>query len=121
MKNNRVWFRFILFYTEVAPTDPWCNISRLYLDGKNMRRHCQIKNLHASGIFTLSESERLTNLQKLQLKKLFLQCVFYTCNLLRWMFFNPCDNWKTLFLIKVCRYFDIFSKAILLISLKQVF
>ena len=22
----RAWFRFILFYTEFAPTDPWCNI-----------------------------------------------------------------------------------------------
>ena len=51
----------------------------------------------------------------------FLQCVCYRCNLLRWMFFVPCDNWKTLFFLKVCRYCEIFSTAILSFSLKQVF
>ena len=54
-------------------------------------------------------------------KKFLLQCVCYKCNLLRWMFLVPCDNWKTLFFLKVCRYCEIFSTAILSFSLKQVF
>ena len=45
-------------------------------------------------------------------KKFFLQYVCYWCNLLRRMFFVPCDNWKTLFFLKVCRYYEIFSTAI---------
>ena len=51
----------------------------------------------------------------------FLQCVCYRCNLLRWMFFVPCDSWKTLFFLKVCRYCEIFTTAILPFSLKKVF
>ena len=51
----------------------------------------------------------------------FLQYVCYRCNLLRWMFFIPCDSWKTLFFLRVCRYCEIFSTAILSFSLKQVF
>ena len=54
-------------------------------------------------------------------KKCFLQCVCYRCNSLQGMFFIPCGNWKTLFFIKFCRYFEISSSALLLLSLKQVF
>ena len=54
-------------------------------------------------------------------KNFFLRCVCYRCNLLRWMFFVPCDNWKLLFFLKVCRYCDIFSTVILSFYLKQVF
>ena len=86
---------------------------------KSKRRLVQTK-VHFK-FFNLSESKRLTNLQKQQLQKNFLQCVCYRCNLLRWMFFVPCDNWKTLFFLKVCRYSEIFSTAILPFSLKQVF
>ena len=32
-----------------------------------------------------------------------------------------CGNWNTLFLINVCRYFEILPTAILLLSWKQVF
>ena len=71
--------------------------------------------------FNLSEPKRLTNLQKKQLQNYFLQCVCYRCSLLRWMFFVPCDSWKTLFFLKVCRYCEIFTTAILSFSFKQVF
>ena len=71
--------------------------------------------------FNLFKSKRLTNLQKQQLQTIFLQCVCLWCNLLRWMFFVPYDNWKTFFFLKVCRYREIFSTAILSFSLKQVF
>ena len=37
------------------------------------------------------------NVNNLQTFKSFLQCVCYRCNLLRWMLFVSCDNWKTLF------------------------
>ena len=49
-------------------------------------------------------------------KNCFLQCVCYRCNLLRWMFFVPCNNWKALFFLKVCRYCEIFLTAILSFS-----
>ena len=32
------------------------------------------------------------------------KCVYHCYNLLRWMFFTPCDNWKTLFFIQIYRY-----------------
>ena len=51
----------------------------------------------------------------------FLQSVCYCYNLLRWMFFILCDNWTTLLFMKVCRYFEIFLSAMLLLSLKPVF
>ena len=54
-------------------------------------------------------------------KNPFLQCVYYCYNLLRWMFFVLCDNWKTLLFMKVCRYSEIFLSAMLLLSLKPVF
>ena len=54
-------------------------------------------------------------------KQSFLQCVCYWYNLLRWMFFILCDNWKTLLFIKVYRYCGIFLYAMLLLSLKPVF
>ena len=54
-------------------------------------------------------------------KNPFLQCVCYWYNLLRWMFFILCDNWKTLLFMKVCRYSEIFLSAMLLLSLKTEF
>ena len=50
MKSNRrlrVRVRYILFHSELALTDLWCNItcSRLYLGGENMRRKFQMNNL----------------------------------------------------------------------------
>ena len=30
----KVWFRFILFYTELAPTDMWCNMLQTLLGRK---------------------------------------------------------------------------------------
>ena len=31
-----------------SPTDPWCNMLHLYLDGKNMRRKCRMNTLLTS-------------------------------------------------------------------------
>ena len=50
MKNNRrfrvsVRIRFILFYSELAPTDPCCNMLQTLLGPDNMRSKCQMKNL----------------------------------------------------------------------------
>ena len=53
-------------------------------------------------------------------KKAFLQCVCSRGKFLRWMFFVPCHDWKTLFCLKVFRHCEIFSSAILPFSLKQV-
>ena len=41
--------------------------------------------------------------------KLFLQCICYWYNLFLDECFLFCDNWKTLFSVKVYRYFDGFS------------
>ena len=46
-------------------------------------------------------------------KKILLPCARYRYNLLRWMFFIPFDNYKSLSFIKVCRYSEIFSAAVL--------
>ena len=54
-------------------------------------------------------------------KNPFLQCLCYCYNLLRWMFFILCNNWKTLLFMKVCHYSEIFLSAMLLLSLKPVF
>ena len=86
---------------------------------KSKRRLVQSK-VHFR-FLNLSESKRLTNLQKQQLQKKLFHCVCYRCNLLRLLFFVPCDSWKTLFFLKVCGYCEIFSTAILPFSLKQVF
>ena len=48
---------------------------------KSKRRLVQTK-VHFK-FFNLSKSKQLTNLQKEQLQKLFLQCVRYRCNLLQ--------------------------------------
>ena len=37
-------------------------------------------------------------------KKVFPKSVHHGCNLLRWMFFIRCDNWKTFFLIQTYCY-----------------
>ena len=42
-------------------------------------------------------------------KNTFLQWVRYWYNLLRWMFFILCDNWKTLLFVKVYRYSETFE------------
>ena len=37
-------------------------------------------------------------------RNVFPKCVYHWYNLLWWMFFIPCENWKTLFFIKIYRY-----------------
>ena len=54
-------------------------------------------------------------------KSLFLQYVCYWYNLLWWIFFILCDNWKTFLFIIVYRYSEIVLTAMLLLSLKAVF
>ena len=54
-------------------------------------------------------------------KTAFHRCSCYWYNLLRWMSFTLCDNWKTLLFVKVYRYFEIFLTTMLLLSLKPVF
>ena len=63
--------------------------------------------------------KRLKNIDRLA--KLFLQRLCYRYNLLWWMFLVPCDNWKMLFFLKVCRYCEIISTLTLSFSLKQMF
>ena len=41
-------------------------------------------------------------------KNLSLQCVYFCYDLLWWIFFIPCDNWKTVLFIKVYHYSEIF-------------
>ena len=53
--------------------------------------------------------------------KAFPKCVYHGYNLLRWMFFIPCDNWKTFFLYKLIVAQKFGVTGMLLRSLKQVF
>ena len=67
--------------------------------------------LSLSLYLSISEKKGLANLQKKQkaaAKKLFLQCAYYRYNLLRWTFFIPRDNWKTLLFTKMFRCSDVF-------------
>ena len=62
--------------------------------------------------------ETSTNLSKVAaVKTVFPKCVYHWYNLLRSMFFIPCDN----FFIQIYRYPRFGATAILLRSLKQVF
>ena len=83
------------------------------------------KRLEQTEVYTrfliFFKKKRPTNLSKWQLQNPFLQRVCYWYNLLRWMFFILCDNWKTLLFMKVCRYSEIFLSAMLLLFLKPVF
>ena len=54
-------------------------------------------------------------------KKVFPKCVYHGYNLLRWMFFIPCDNWKTFFFIQTYRYPEVRRTTMLLLSLKKAF
>ena len=55
-------------------------------------------------------------------KKFFLEwCICWRCNLLRWMCFVPCGNWKTLLFLKVFHQCEIFSTVIFPVFFKQVF
>ena len=53
--------------------------------------------------------------------KPFLQCVCYWYDLLRWMFFILCDNWKKLLFKKFSVTLRTFPTTMLLVSLKEVF
>ena len=55
-------------------------------------------------------------------KKVFPKCVYHGYNLLRWMFFVTCDNWKTFFFIQAYHYPEAWcNRHVELRSLKQVF
>ena len=54
-------------------------------------------------------------------KKVFCKCVYHWYNLLRWMFFILCDNWKQYFLQKFIVTQMLGATTMLLRSLKQVF
>ena len=53
--------------------------------------------------------------------KPFLQCVCYLHNLLWWIFYILCDNWKTLFFVKVYSYFERSSNRHVAAFFKEVF
>ena len=54
-------------------------------------------------------------------KNPFLQCTCYWYNLLRWMFFILCENWKALLFMIVYRYSEILLTVMSLLSLKPLF
>ena len=54
-------------------------------------------------------------------KKPFLQSVCYWFNLLWWLFFILCDNWNTLFFIKISPFSEGFLTATFLLSLNKCF
>ena len=54
-------------------------------------------------------------------KRVFPKCAYHWYNLLRWMFFIPCDNCKQYFLHKFIITQRLGATAMLLCSFKQVF
>ena len=95
------------------------SIYLVFLPLEMQERLKQTKVYHT--FFTLSEKKRPTNLQKWQHKNPFFQCVCHWYDLLRWMFFIPCNNWKTLLSIAVYCYPEIVLTAIFWLPLKPVF
>ena len=100
-KKNQIYFLFGRLFSIKA--------KKTYTDQSKLRVFLLCSNRNDSQTFKSSSC-----------KNVFLQCVCYRCNLLQWIFFIPCDNWKTSFFAKVCRYFEICSTTMLLLSLKQV-
>ena len=65
-----------------------------------------IQTKHAKNFLTLSEKTISQTFKSSSCKSLSQVCVpLY--NLLRWMFFIPCDNWKTLFFIQIYCYIEV--------------
>ena len=98
-----------------------CTSSDSFQEVVNVWRITMFWRLIYLTLIRLNRIKELTNLQSGSCKRNFLQCVCYRCNMLPWMVFILCDNWKTLFFTRVCRYFEILSTAIILLYLKQVF
>ena len=76
---------------------------------------------YTSSVIICSNLNGLQTFKISSWKNIFLQCSCYRCNLIRWMFFVPRDSWKALFFLKVYRYCEIFTTAVLSFSFKQVF
>ena len=73
---------------------------RTFFEGNLWRTGSERRLMHTKVYY--SQKKPLTNLQKQQLQKTkILQCVCYWYNLLRWMFFVPCDSWKSLLLYEL--------------------
>ena len=82
-------------------------------------RFGQTKVYHAFSYFAWLETNHKP--LKVAAAKTLLQGVCYCYNLLWWMFFILCDNWKTLLFMKVYRFPEIFLDTILILSMKTVF
>ena len=53
-RRLRVRFRLLLFYSELAHLDPCVTCSRLYSDGKNVRKQCHMNTLMVTSINILN-------------------------------------------------------------------
>ena len=65
-----------------------------------------IQTKYATNFLTLSEKTVSQTFKSSSCKSLSQVCVLLY-NLLRWMFFIPCDNWKALFFIQIYCYIEV--------------
>ena len=56
----RVWVRFLLFYSEFALTDQWCNTLQTLLGRKIMRRQCQTNTLICIKYYRVTDRNSIT-------------------------------------------------------------
>ena len=56
----RVWVRFLVFYSELALTDPWCNTLQTLLGRKIMRRQCQTNTLICIKYYRVTDRNSIT-------------------------------------------------------------
>ena len=90
-------------------------IQRLIKDSENQRDKIYYK------VFNSVWKEETHKLSKEVTAKTFFSNVYVTVhNLLRWTFFIPCNNWKTVSLVKDFCGPEISSTITFLLSLKQV-
>ena len=67
--------------------------------------HDILKNFWCFTKFTLSEKKNVSQtFESSSCQKVFPKCVYHWYNLLWWMFFIPCDIWKTLFFVQIHCY-----------------
>ena len=77
----RVWVKFLLFYSGLAPQTRDVTCSRIYLDGKNMRRQCQMNTLIFSRTFLTKEPVYNLTLE-IYARYAMCECYFYHVNYL---------------------------------------
>ena len=109
--NIHIWKTKFTFYKQYFLGLPF---------SRNVKKSNTDQSLQQAFSFCLKRSVSLT-FKNASYKKVFPKCVYDWYNLLCWMFFILCDNWKQSVLHQVIVTQRLGATTMLLCSLKQVF